>query len=270
MQNIYHLYLDESETHDLDSNKSWINRIFCIAGIIVKKEDNEDILSKKLNQIKVDIWGDLPNPTGLILHEKDIRFAQNGFNKYKLNEISSEYHRFRARRYSKILYKGLGDLISSDKITVIGGCIVLDELIKYYSEEILTDQYLVATQIILENFCHFLQKNNGIGYVFYESREEHQNKDIRMRFNQIKTMGTMYISPYAMQRNLIHIDFPSKSENVAGLQVADFLPNNIVRKVSGGLYNKKMHEFNLYQPIRKSRYDGGFKLFNRFGIKIMP
>ncbi|WP_117161457.1 DUF3800 domain-containing protein [Paraliobacillus sp. X-1268] len=262
MSDRYHLYLDESETHTNGKNK-----IFCIAGIIVKEDVHNNVLAKEINSMKEQIWGSVAiNNNKYILHEKDIRFAQNRNNKFKLNEIDPIYHIFKHNRTSNVLYNGLENIVGKHEVTVIGGCIVEKEIYKHYDDYILPDKQLIIMQVILENFCHFLRSRKAEGVIFYEAVEEKANNIMRRRFNHIELMGTMYISPEAIQKHIIDLRFPNKSENVAGLQIADFIPNNIVRKVG----NKKKHRFNLYEPIRVSRYDGSIMKREKFGVKVIP
>lgn len=254
--NEYYLFLDESTTH---SNYS--NIVFCIAGIIVNKSDYDNIVKPKLNELKMDIWSDLPNPTNIIIHQKVVREAKN------CNVVPPEYRRFKSNSVCKQLYDGLKAIFDLNILTVVGSSIVMDNLNSYFHKDILSDEYLIGMQIVLENYSHFLHKNNGSGLVFYESREEHQDKKIRMRYNLIKAMGSMYVNSYAMQRLLKDIEFPAKSDNIEGLQIADFVPNDFARLAAGS----KKQKFNLYDVTRIYRYNGGISSKeNRFGVKIMP
>lgn len=170
-----------------------------------------------------------------------------------------------------MLYEELGKLYDLADITVIGASVVLDDLDTYFDEDILSDKYLICMQIIFENYCHFLKKNNSCGHVFYESRQEHHDREIRMRFNHLMAMGSMYINPYAMQKHLTGITFPSKTCNVPGLQIADFVPNDLARKVlSKKTSSNNKNRFNISNNLRKARYDGGLSKHDRFGFKIMP
>lgn len=261
MSEIYHLYLDESETKDFTGK----NRVFCIAGLIIKERDYPSF-SDKVKLLKRDVWIDLNNPEDIVMHEKDIRFANNRSNKRRLGEIKSEFHRFKENAKMRDLYEKLNNIIETTPISIIGACIKLDGLSEYFHRDLLSDKYLIAMQILFENFCQFLQKKNGVGYVFYESRKEENDKEVRMRFNHIKAMGSMYISPYAMQKHLIEINFPSKLDNNEGLQVADFIPNNFARE--HGVNDR--YKFNIFNSLRKTRYDGGLLKHDRFGIKVMP
>ncbi len=261
MSEIYHLYLDESETKDYSGN----NRVFCIAGFAIKENDYST-LTYELNKLKQDTWSDIPNPENIILHELNVRYANNRSNRRRLNKIPSEFHRFKTNSVTKELYERLKLIFENTPLTIIGSCVVLDRLSSYFTSDILSDKYLIAMQILLENFCHFLKKNDGVGYIFYESREEPNDKEIRMRFNHIKAMGSMFISPYAMQKSLIEINFPSKTDNIEGLQVADFIPNNFAREIG---INER-YRYNIFDSVRKKRYDGGLLKHERFGVKELP
>ena len=87
-----------------------------------------------------------------------------------------------------------------------------------------------------------------------------------MHFNHVKAMGSMFISPFAMQNYLREIDFPPKSSNNPGLQIADFIPNPFARNA----LKKKQNKYSIYSQLRLLRYDGGLKRYDRFGMKIMP
>lgn len=257
----YHLYLDESETHN-----NGTNRVFCLAGIIVK-ENEVPALETSLNNLKSQIWTGFPNPTNLILHEKEVRAATKGQNSVKNSK--PEYRIFRKNSNVKALYTGLGDIINDRACTVIGAAIKKDELAQYFKPNITSPEYLIAMQIILENYCHFLESVNGVGKVFYESVDAHDrqhNARVKMHFHQIKAMGSMYVNAFAMQRYLGEIEFPSKQVNTAGLQVADFVPNVFARSTLG----LPKHKPSIYDVLRKSRYDGNLMKHNRFGIKVMP
>lgn len=255
----YHLYLDESESHNNGSN-----RVFCLAGIIIKEAAVESDLKPSLNQLKEQIWSDYPTPTDIVLHEKDVRAAQNTRN--SISTIKNEFQRFRRGQYSRSLYDGLDDIINTIPCKVIGAVVKMDDLQAHFNENIVTHNYLIAMQIILENYCKFLSEADGKGYVFYESRDDDPDSKVRMHYNHVKAMGSMYVNPYAMQKRLGEIEFPGKTENNPGLQIADFVPNNFARKA----LSKRHHRFNIYQTLRRSRYDGGLLKHDRFGIKIMP
>lgn len=267
MGKIYNLYLDESETFDEDSKtKERSNCIFGIAGIIVEETYANDGLKKEINNIKKKLWEkEYKDYEELILHEKDVKQANNAYNKYLLNKCEVHNRIFKNKDTIANLYRDLEKIIRNGQVITLGACIRKDELKKLYSSDIQNDRYLMALQIIMENFVHFLVKNNAKGRIIYEHIGEYQTKELRMRFNMIKTMGTLFISPEVIQERLIDIEFPKKEDNNAGLQVADFIPNVIIRKIAG----KKLEKYNIYNKIRASAYKGNGNK-DKYGIKILP
>ena len=251
----YTLYLDESITH----SGSQRNQIFCMAGIIIKDTDYS-IICNEIDNIKTQIWHDQQNPTINVIHQKEVNEAQHG------RLTRPEFARFRQNRYCKILYDGLNTLLGINLMIVVGSCINLDNLNRYFCNGIKTDKYLVALQLVLENFCHFLCLNNGVGEIVYESRNEVDNERMRTRFYNIKLMGSMYIDTNTMIDRLTTIRFFKKEDNNIGLQVADFSPNYFARLQ----LNKPQKRFNIDNELRKCRYDGGLNLRDRFGVKNMP
>ena len=73
MADNYVLYLDECGDQNLSSFDLQFP-IFTLCGIVVS--DEQDIaLAERINALKMDIW----NNTNIILHSRDIRKCQNGF-----------------------------------------------------------------------------------------------------------------------------------------------------------------------------------------------
>ena len=199
------------------------------------------------------------------MHEKEIKEANNRFNRYLLKNCKEHNKIFKKNKNVKNLYIELEKIIRSGQVVTLGSCIKQDELEKLYKKYIQNDRYLMALQIIMENFVHFLNENNARGRIIYEHIGDAQTKALRMRFNMIKTMGTLFIGPEVIQERLIDIEFPKKEENIPGLQIADFIPNVIIRKHAA----KKLESYNIYKTIKKVAYNGASNK-DKFGIKILP
>lgn len=255
----YALYLDESETHNKEDNY-----YFCMAGIIVAKED-ENCIQAAVHRLKEEFWPDFDNPRALILHEKDIKAAAKPSNRQR-KKLPAEYRVFKQKALRRQLYEKLGDIFSLNKMTVLGSCIDISKLHQFFPGEILADRYLIAIQMILENFVHFLSAHNGEGQIYYESRGEVPDRELQLRFNHIKAIGSMFVNPFALQQHLREISFPNKRDNVEGLQIADFVPNGFARHAAG-LDTK----YSTYDTVRKYRYAGGIADgYKRFGVKFIP
>lgn len=264
MMKKYTLYLDESETKIVNpATHKYHNPHFCMAGIIVADDDIPQ-LTNSLNHFKKIIWNDVPDPEAVIMHQMRILDAEKG----RLDPVKyPEYMRFSQKRVRKNFYVELRQVFAQNDMTIVGCCISEDNLQKCYQESNNSpDQYLIAMQFILENYCHFLCKQNGRGNIIYESRELIGNEKLRNRYYHIKLMGSMYMTRATTEKRLLGLDFLEKNQNIAGLQVADFVPHSFARHFAGMNQPRQ----NIFNTLQFHRYDGGIRSPDRYGVKYMP
>lgn len=105
--------------------------------------------------------------------------------------------------------------------------------------------------------------NRTTGAICYEAMQPEQNAKIQQRIYELKALGTMYYSSGTIQNYLRDINFVPKSENMAGLQLADFVPNTLGRYAA--MMKPKNREFS--RSVRDKLYDGNGD--KRFGFKIL-
>lgn len=265
MNKQYTLYLDESETHRYDPvtkhNKDFH---FCMAGIIIENSKIGN-LDTSVQQLKKIIWNDLANPTEVVLHQMRILDAERG----RLDTAKyPEYTRFSKASTRKAFYKELKKIFVANDIKIIGSSINTSNLKVFYgaSGKNSLDQYLVAMQLLLENYCHFLCTEDAMGGIIYEYRELIGNERLRDRYYHMKLMGSMYASKATAEKRLLGIDFEEKNNNISGLQVADFVPNAFARDHAG----INQAKFNIFSTLKYHLYDGNQGQPKRYGIKYMP
>lgn len=261
MSKIYNLYLDESLTHD----GNYKNRVFTIAGIIVEESYAETNLVNDLNEVKKIIWeSDYPDVyKDLVLHEKEIKEVHN--KRVRLSKAKEHFHMFKSKENMRKLYGELAKIIRCGNITTLGAGIKLDEIEAIYKKDILNNEYYIALQIIIENFVYFLIQNNATGRVIYEHNGENEVKGLRMKYTTIKMVGTLFIKPEVIQERLLEIEFIEKTKNNSGLQIADFIPNIIAKKIAGS----NLPNYNIFKSIKRYSYDGGIGNKDKFGIKVI-
>ena len=261
----YTLFLDESETHKHNrTTHSDSDYHFCMAGVIVARDDYAH-LQNSVNQLKRNVWSELGNPESVILHQMRLIEAEKGrldASKYP------EYTKFKRRSERKKFYDEFKKVFVDNKLTIVGSSINEDNLKQYYwvTGKNKQDQYLVAMQLLLENYCHFLCTNNAVGNIVYEYRELIGNEKLRDKYYHMKLMGSMYMTKEAAEKRLLGIDFIDKSNNEVGLQVADFIPNSFARDHAGISQSNP----NIFGTLRYNLYDGKMGNRERFGIKYMP
>lgn len=267
----YTLYLDESYTGNFNqATKKKDNPLFIIAGIIVKNDYHDTTLTNRINTLKCNIWNKCntdPDYKNHILHELEMSYAITR----KTKKLKCEYNKvFKNKHIYNYTYDIMGDIIENADVTIIGACIFEDDLNKLHLKQELNDRLSICMNIIIENFYHFLCSINGIGTICYESMPENQNAKIRKRYEIIRNTGTMFYPAKSINKRIKGICFKNKTDNIIGLQVADFIPNAIGRHVLNKSYGNNKQR-NVYYPILENKlYDGHVKNIHRFGIKKIP
>lgn len=146
---------------------------------------------------------------------------------------------------------------------------------------LIDDKYNIALQKIIESFTHYLALNDGYGDVIYESRNtigENSTKspDIKLinvyHKIQANNKGIVYTNSSAIQdRNRTIAVYP-KSENIAGLQFADFVAYNIT-KFNECKIEQQITDF--MKQIHKIAYNGGHPVSGKdqrsfWGMRVLP
>lgn len=262
----YTLYLDESEIPVLDENENEINKLFVIAGIIVKNTYHDNELTNCLNMLKDSIWDKekyKEDRRSYVLHEMEVTSAKYG----SFGKIKHKHHKIFARpsKY-RLLYEKMSELIQNSDITTLGACIKQTELHNIYNQYTLNDKKSILMQIIIENYYHFLVENNAIGTICYESMHENQNEVINKRYQYVKNTGTMFYPAKRINSKIKGLVFIDKESNVTGLQIADFIPNTLGRAEC----DKNSKSEANYQSVYNKLYDGNRKMLEKFGLKIIP
>lgn len=287
MKEEYILYLDESELSDSGT--------FAIAGFAIKK-DNIELLEEKIRDVKKLIWNEsyilTNNP---ILHCTEFRNVFENRNLQAARSIKGEYKKFLKRTpddIEKIYYQVYGRLSSILKETdaTVFSCIIkTDELANLFffknelrKNKLIDDKYHIALQKIIENFTHYLSINDGYGDVVYESRNtvgenSAKSPDVKMinAYHKIQanSKGITYTNFEEIQNRNRTITVHSKNENVAGLQLADFIAYNIIKFESCKKVKEQVTDF--MKQIHKLSYNGGYLIEERdlrsfWGMQVIP
>lgn len=262
----YTLYLDESEIPIVDEHKNVINRMFAIGGIALKNSYHDNEFTKSISEIKHKIWSETKyknSYNNFILHEMEITSAH--FKHF--GQLKNDYNRIFAS-YSKynLLYREISNIISNNEITTFCAYINQNELNRIYPCDSLNDKLSILMQIIIENYYHFLIFNKSFGSICYEYIDEGQNKIVKKRYDYIRQTGTMFYPAKKINSLIKTLYFKNKYDNVAGLQLADFVPNTLGR-YKCNKENKSNINFN---SVYSKLYDGGINMPEKFGLKEIP
>ena len=224
----YYLFLDESKP-----NTNFRN--FTLGGVVIEKSIYENNIRPEIVRIKKECFGN----ESVILHEIEIRNKRGSFK-----GITKEQQ--------ENFFAKLNTLFDNEDISILAVSINLDDLDKLYSVAERNDIYYIALQLLMENYVHFLITNEGNGQLYLESTDAVNNSKLQNLFYILKATGTLFMKKEVLQDRLGAISFPLKSDNIIGLQLADFIPNVLARKALG----KEQKNFSIYNGIENKLYDG--------------
>ena len=229
-----------------------------------------------------------------LLHCTELEKVFTNRNSDNITRVQNEYREFKklsSEDIEKIYHQVYGRMawILKKLDATVFSCIIkmqqLQELF-FLSENqngihLIDDKYNIALQKIIESFTHYLALNDGYGDVIYESRNtigENSTKspDIKLinvyHKIQANNKGVVYTNSSAIQdRNRTIAVYP-KSENIAGLQFADFVAYNIT-KFNECKIEQQITDF--MKQIHKIAYNGGHPVSEKdqrsfWGMRVLP
>lgn len=286
MKDEYVLYLDESE---FKSSKT-----FAIAGIAVKK-DAVPVLEQGIEEIKRLIWDEQYIIDNMpILHCTELQKVFDNRRTNNINGVKEEYHDFIKKTDEEIekiyhqVYGKLAQLLKKADATVFSCIIKLQQLYDlFFIDEnhdgihLIDDKYNIALQKVIENYTHYLSVNDGYGDVMYESRNNigensAKSPDVKLinvyHKIQANNKGIVYTDSMAVQSRNRTIVTYSKNDNLAGLQLADFVAYNIIKFER---CNVEQQITDFMKQIHRLSYNGGHivkEMDQRsfWGMRVLP
>lgn len=212
----YHLYIDECGDQNLETFSPTFP-IFTLCGILVR-DDLVSQVEEQVRSLKREFWGDRQ----IILHSRDIRKCQNGFE--VLFDLDVK-HRF---------YEAINQLLGQRGVYVIVSCAILKEpYIRQFGK--LNDVYGQSLSFVLERaiFCvdNLCPEGNGRLSAIVERRGKREDKKLQDYYHQLLEKGTYWVTAERMKSRMSGIDFKWKSDDIAGLQIADLIAYPLTRHV---------------------------------------
>jgi hypothetical protein len=243
----YHLYIDECGDQNLETFNPTFP-IFTLCGILVR-DDLVPQIEEQVRGLKREFWGNRQ----IILHSRDIRKCQNGFE--VLFDLDVK------RRF----YESVNRLLGQRGVYVIVSCSILKEpYIRQFGR--FNDVYGQSLSFVLERaiFCVDNQRpdHNGKISAVVERRGKREDKNLLGYYQQLLEKGTYWVTAQRMKNHMDSLDFKWKTEDVAGLQIADLIAYPITRHVLNP------QEVNLaYDVLEPNIFIEDGKLM---GLKIYP
>jgi len=247
IRNDYHLYIDECGDQNLETFSPTFP-IFTLCGILIR-DTLVPSLEEQVRELKHEFWADRQ----IILHSRDIRKCQNGFE--ILFDLDVK------RRF----YESINRLLGQRGVYIIVSCSILKEpYIRQFGR--FNDVYGQSLSFVLERAIFCIDRENSDGHsrisAIVERRGKREDNNLRNYYQQLLDKGTYWVTKERMQNRMTGLDFKWKSEDIAGLQIADLIAYPLTRHVLNP------QAVNLaYDVLEPNIYKEEGKLM---GLKIYP
>ncbi len=208
------MYLDESGNHDLkkmDPNYP----VFVLGGVIVDESYATTVMEEEVNQFKMSWFGS----TSPVLHTADITRNRLEFEILQDGETRKRF------------LEDLNALMRRLEYTVVSAVVQKHRLRGRFYRRL--DLYSLSFEFLLEVFHDEVHRTGGLGEIVAERREPEFDNRLDDNWDWYLKRGAGEISGRQIRQRIKGLDLRSKSENIAGLQIADLVVTPIGRHVAG-------------------------------------
>ncbi len=207
----YRLYVDEVGNSDLNASKDPNHRYLSLTGVIIGLDYVQTTVFPAVERLKAGYFGSHPDDP-LILHRKELVNKRFPFHRLQDPEVEKHFN------------DDLLTLLRELDYTVI--TTVIDKL--EHEQRYTTwryDPYHYCLAVLMERYIFWLEQRDVTGDVMAESRGGKEDRRLKDSFERLYAHGTEYVpaTKFANQLTSKQLKVKPKSNNIAGLQIADLL-----------------------------------------------
>lgn len=156
----------------------------------------------------------------------------------------------------------LNGLMAELQYTVVACAIRKDAHLARYGVAAL-DPYLLSLDVLVERFCFEIGRG-GSGVIVAEKRDPTLDRQLDIAWLNLKVQGTRYIQAKDIESRVIGLNLRSKTESIAGLQLADLVVSPIGRHVLG---KPEREDFRVVREKLRRNSRGEYR---GFGLVVLP
>lgn len=238
------MFLDESGDHNLEKiDPSY--PVFVLTGCIFDLDYYNATAEKAVSDLKQKYFGH----TDIILRSYDIRKQKGDFSVLV------------DKKKRDLFYGELNALISKLDFTVITAVIEKNRLKGRYTSP--DNPYHLCFRFILERAAMYLGRGDGKLLFRIESRETHNDRKLADEYEKFRS-GTQHFPAAEVQSKFVDLSFNQKTQNIAGMQLADLVAYPIGKWVMD-----KTKENKPFELIESKLHKKNGK-YENCGLKIFP
>lgn len=248
----YTMYLDESG-HPHYCGQSDERPILCLSGCIFENQYYKDLFEPDFNDLKQVYFGS----SDVVLTSRMIRQRTGACRIF--NDPST----------LGLFYRDLNNLLSNSHF-VIYSSVIFKEPYAKNSLSLHEDPYHLSIMFIMERYQYFLQDMKTVGEIIPEARGRDQDKALTDKYSEIIRNGTTQVRRLDRLKPTCHC--MRKTENLAGLQIADFVAYPIGNKLlypdrpnpSYDVLAKKFYVRKNGEVCKVKIFPGNYENYQRF------
>ena len=207
-------FFDECGDHSMEKIDADFP-LFVLSTVIVERSAYVKVVVPELTRLKLRFW---PHE-GVNLHSREIRKAHGDF----------AFMQVPAQRQAMLT--ALSELMATLPFTLFITAIRKAKHKERYGQDAV-NPYDVALTYTFERVLHFLEGEGETNLpVTAEARGKNEDNELAAAFLRIMTEGTRYNSAERFRTLNCPLTFRRKSDNIAGMQIADLCAHPAARKL---------------------------------------
>lgn len=205
------MYVDEVGNADLKASADPNHRYLSLTGVVFSLDYVDRVVAPELEALKRRYFkAHVDEP--LILHRKELVNRKYPFQVLRDSRVEEAFNADLLSLLQRLRYKVITVVI--DK---------LEHCRRYQSWE--KHPYHYCQEVLVERYVSSMDAVGKVGDVLAESRGGKPDRDLKDAYQSIYTAGTEWVDGEVFQRRLTsrELKLRRKSDNVAGLQLADLI-----------------------------------------------
>src|SRR5712691_9673111 len=207
----YRLYVDEVGNSDLGASRDPNHRYLSLTGVILALDYVDTTVFPAIENLKRQYFGSHPDDP-VILHRKELLNGKYPFESLRDNALRRDFDR------------DLLNMLQSLAYTVI--TVVVDKMEHQNRYQVWRfDPYHYCLTVLVERYVLWLQARNTVGDVMAESRGGKEDRRLKDSYERVYDSGSAFVArqEFAAHLSSRQLKVKSKSNNIAGLQLADLI-----------------------------------------------
>lgn len=256
------MYIDEVGNSDLGASTDPNHRYLSLTGVIFDLAYVDQIVFPAVEDVKRRYFGSHPDEP-VIFHRKELVNKKPPFTALADPAIERAFN------------QELLDLL--ERLAYVAITAVIDKLEHQRRYSVWRfDPYHYCLTVLVERYVRWLERCDGQGDVMAESRGGKEDRRLKDSFERVYEKGSDYVSPEQFSARLTsrQLKVKAKSNNIAGLQIADLIAHPSFRATLARRENQALPANfggQIARILERSKYDRGPRgQIDGWGRKWLP